>query len=186
MSHREDSRDRSKGRKNSRDNHKDVRDRSEREGRRGRNPQIYIAKLSINVRKRDLEDRFLRYGDIKEVQLKNGFGFIEYYDYRDAEYACERMDGRTFEGNRLTVQPSKGKQTRDDRYRRDSRERRDDRYRRDSRDRRDFRDGRDERYRERTRDPERKRGGPQPEDKCFNCNEVGHWKSDCKNPRKLR
>ena len=113
MSHREDSRDRSKGRKNSRDNHKDVRDRSEREGRRGRNPQIYIAKLSIDVRKRDLEDRFLRYGDIKEVQLKNGFGFIEYYDYRDAEYACERMDGRTFEGNRLTVQPSKGKQTRD-------------------------------------------------------------------------
>lgn len=133
---------------------------------RYKNPQIYIAKLSSTVRERDLEERFDKYGDIRKVQVKNGYAFIEYYDYRDAEYAIERMNGRTFEGHRIVVQASMGKRRKDGTHERER-----ERDRSYSRDRR--------------RDPERKRG-PQANDVCFNCGVKGHWFNECPEPRKVR
>jgi len=74
---------------------------------RDRNPQIFIAKLSSDVRERDLEDEFKRYGHIRNIELKRGYAFIEYEDYRDADEAIRDMDGRKFEGNRIVVQHSR-------------------------------------------------------------------------------
>ena len=73
---------------------------------RDRNPQIFIAKLSPQVREKDLEYEFRRYGTIKNVELKRGYAFIEYDSYKDAEDAIRDMDGRKFEGNRIVVQNS--------------------------------------------------------------------------------
>lgn len=125
---------------------------------RDKNPQIYVAKLSSSIRERDLHDRFAKYGDIRRIQIKSNYAFIEYYDYRDAEYAVERMDGRVFEGHRIIVQASKGKRRSRSRQR--------------SRERRPY-------------DPNRKKG-PQSDDLCFNCNGRGHWANECKEPRKPR
>lgn len=135
---------------------------------RSRNPQIYISKLSSVIREKDLEDKFSKYGDIRRVQLKNGYAFIEYFDYKDAEYAIERMDGRSWEGHRIVVQPSIGKRKERSRDSPD----RDDRGRGDSRDR-----GR--------RDDDRRRG-PQKDDKCFVCGERGHWANQCQVSRRSR
>ena len=134
---------------------------------RDRNSQIYIAKLSPSIRERDLADRFEKYGDIRRIQIKNGYAFIEYFDYRDAEYAVERMDGRTFDGHRIIVQPSMGK-----------------RKGRDDRDNRD-RGGRDRGSSRDRRNPDRK-VGPQPDDVCFNCSSKGHWFNECPEPKKQR
>lgn len=73
---------------------------------REKNPQIFIAKLSSNVREKDLEYEFRRYGTIKNVELKRGYAFIEYENYKDADEAIRDMDGRKFEGNRIVVQLS--------------------------------------------------------------------------------
>jgi len=141
---------------------------------RDRNPQVYIAKLSSHVRERDLAEKFEKYGDIRRVQLKNGYAFIEYYDCRDAEYAVERMDGKLFEGQRIVVQPSMGKRRGREGYKE-----------RDG-DRRDRGDRGDRGYsRERRRDPDRKRG-PQPDDVCYNCGGKGHWVNECGEPKKQR
>lgn len=72
-----------------------------------KNPQIFIAKLSSNVRESVLEHEFKRYGSIKNVEVKRGYAFIEYEDHRDAEDAVKDMDGRRFEGNRIVVQSSR-------------------------------------------------------------------------------
>lgn len=150
---------------------------------RDRNPQIYISKLSSTVREKDLYDRFDKYGDIRKVQLKTGYAFIEYYNYRDAEYAVDRMDGRTFEGHRIIVQPSVGRKKGRESYRdRDGGERRE----RGDRDRERGDRDRDRDYsKEKRRDPDRKRG-PQANDVCFNCGGKGHWFNECAEPRKPR
>jgi RNA recognition motif-containing protein len=136
---------------------------------RDRNPQIYIAKLSPSIREKDLADRFDKYGDIRRVQVKNGYAFIEYYDYRDAEYAVERMDGRTFDGHKIIVQPSMGKRRGREGDRDGERRGRD----------------RDRNYSKDRRNPERK-VGPQTDDVCFNCGGKGHWFNECKEPKKIR
>lgn len=73
---------------------------------RDRNCQIFIAKLPHRVNEKDLDRKFGKYGEIRNLQLKQGYAFIEYEDYRDAEYAIERMDNREWEGSRIVVQPS--------------------------------------------------------------------------------
>jgi len=41
-----------------------------------RNPLVYVAKLPQNVREKDLEHDFAKYGSIKSISLKNGYAFI--------------------------------------------------------------------------------------------------------------
>jgi arginine/serine-rich splicing factor 4/5/6 len=69
-----------------------------------RNTQIFIAKLSSSIREKDLDYEFRRFGNIKNIQLKRGYAFIEYEDYKDAEDAVKDMDGRKFEGQKIVVQ----------------------------------------------------------------------------------
>lgn len=66
--------------------------------------QIFIAKLTTSTREKDLEYEFRRYGNIRNIQLKRGFAFVEYDDYKDAEDAVKDMDGRRFQGDRIVVQ----------------------------------------------------------------------------------
>jgi hypothetical protein len=40
------------------------------------NCQIFIAKLSPDIGEEDLRQIFRRYGKIREINLKRGFGFI--------------------------------------------------------------------------------------------------------------
>lgn len=65
---------------------------------RNRNPKIFIAKLTSSIRERILEEEFERYGPIRNIELKKGYAFIEYEDYRDAGDAIRDMDGRKFYG----------------------------------------------------------------------------------------
>ena len=69
-----------------------------------KNTQIFIAKLSSNVREKDLDYEFRRFGNIKNIQLKRGYAFVEFEDYKDAEDAVKDMDGRKLEGQRIVVQ----------------------------------------------------------------------------------
>ncbi len=131
---------------------------------RNRNPNVYVTKLSQNVRTKDLEHEFSRFGEIRSISLKNRFAFIEFEDYKDAELAIERMDGKTLDGERLIVEPAMGGGRRRERPR-------DRDYRDDSRDR--------HRLYERNK-------GPQKEDKCFNCGKLGHWANECRETSRSR
>ena len=47
-----------------------------------KNPQIFIAKLGPSVREKDIDYEFRRFGTIRNIQLKRGFAFVEYEDYK--------------------------------------------------------------------------------------------------------
>ena len=65
--------------------------------------KLYIGRIADKVRERDMNDLFGKYGKIKRLDLKAGFGFVEYDDRRDGEDAIKALDGYDFMGERLYV-----------------------------------------------------------------------------------
>ncbi|KAK1603258.1 hypothetical protein QYE76_059226 [Lolium multiflorum] len=74
---------------------------------------IYVGNLPGDIREREVEDLFYKYGKIVEIDLKvpprpPGFAFVEFEDPRDAEDAIHGRDGYNFDGNRLRVELAHG------------------------------------------------------------------------------
>jgi len=78
----------------------------------GSDTRIYIGNLPPDIRTRDVEDLFYKYGKIVFVDLKNKrgppFAFVEFEDHRDAEDAVYARDGYDYDGYRLRVEFPKG------------------------------------------------------------------------------
>ncbi len=54
--------------------------------------RIYVGNLPLDIRERDLEDLFWKYGRIRDLNLKNparppAFAFVSFERYEDAEDA---------------------------------------------------------------------------------------------------
>ncbi|CAL1288266.1 unnamed protein product [Larinioides sclopetarius] len=79
--------------------------------------RIYIGRLSYDVRERDIEKFFEGYGRIREILIKNGFGFVEFDDYRDADDAVYALNGRQLLGERVTIEHARGSPRGNDMYR---------------------------------------------------------------------
>lgn len=74
--------------------------------------RIYIGNLPTDVRVKDIEDLFYKYGKIRYIELKNKrgppFAFIEFEDSLDAEDSIRGRDGYNFDGYKLRVELQKG------------------------------------------------------------------------------
>ena len=47
-----------------------------------------------------------KYGRFRNVRILQGFGFVDFDDYRDADDAVKGLDGRDFLGERYLVRDS--------------------------------------------------------------------------------
>ncbi|KAL0928005.1 hypothetical protein M5K25_002237 [Dendrobium thyrsiflorum] len=79
----------------------------------GRSRTIYVGNLPGDIREKEIEDIFYKYGNIIEIDLKipprpPGYAFIEFEDARDAEDAIYGRDGYNFHGYRLRVEIAHG------------------------------------------------------------------------------
>ncbi|CDS14194.1 hypothetical protein LRAMOSA06364 [Lichtheimia ramosa] len=84
--------------------------------------RVYIGRLARDARERDLERLFKGYGDIREINIKNGYGFVEFKDPRDAEDVVYDFHGKDFLGERIIVEIARGtRRGREERRRRDDR-----------------------------------------------------------------
>ncbi|KAL5595219.1 hypothetical protein FOVSG1_008908 [Fusarium oxysporum f. sp. vasinfectum] len=77
--------------------------------------RLYLGNLPRNATKSDVEAHFATHGtgEITEVKLMNGFGFIEYKDPMDARDVVPAFHGSDFMGERLTVQFARGSRHRE-------------------------------------------------------------------------
>lgn len=82
--------------------------------------RVYIGRLSSYARERDIERFFKGYGRLKDIMLKNGYGFIEFEDYRDADDAVYELNGKDLCGERVIVEHARGAPRGDDYGRHDS------------------------------------------------------------------
>lgn len=80
--------------------------------------RVYVGGLPFGVRERDLEKFFKGFGRTRDILIKNGYGFVEFEDYRDADDAVYELNGKELLGERVVVEPARGID-RGDRYRRD-------------------------------------------------------------------
>lgn len=74
---------------------------------------IYVGNLPGDVREREIEDLFYKYGPIVDIDLKlpprpPGYCFIEFEDARDAEDAIRGRDGYNFDGYHIRVELAHG------------------------------------------------------------------------------
>ncbi|XP_060219252.1 serine/arginine-rich splicing factor SR30-like [Lycium barbarum] len=74
---------------------------------------IYVGNLPGDIREREVEDLFYKYGPIVEIDLKvpprpPGYAFVEFEDERDADDAIRGRDGYDFDGHRLRVELAHG------------------------------------------------------------------------------
>ncbi|XP_057503086.1 serine/arginine-rich splicing factor SR30-like isoform X1 [Actinidia eriantha] len=74
---------------------------------------VYVGNLPGDIREREVEDLFYKYGRIVDIELKTpprppGYAFVEFEDYRDAEDAIRGRDGYDFDGHRLRVELAHG------------------------------------------------------------------------------
>lgn len=82
---------------------------ADRYGGRG----IFIGNLPLDVRERELEELFYKFGRIRMIDIKRparppAFGFIEFDDPRGAEEAAYRRNGYDFAGGRIRVEIARG------------------------------------------------------------------------------
>ncbi|XP_023846523.1 serine/arginine-rich splicing factor 6 [Salvelinus sp. IW2-2015] len=71
-------------------------------------PRVYVGKLSYHAREKDIQRFFNGYGKLMEIDLKNGYGFVEFEDNRDADDAVYELNGKELCGERVTVEHARG------------------------------------------------------------------------------
>merc|ERR1712117_51894 len=69
---------------------------------------VFVGNLSRRARRDDLYDLFRDIGKVIEVDIKTGFAFVEMEDRRDAEDAVKELNGSKIEGERISLEMSKG------------------------------------------------------------------------------
>lgn len=74
--------------------------------------RIYVGNLPPDIRSKDIQDLFYKFGKVTFVDLKNRkgppFAFVEFDDPRDAEDAVHARDGYDYDGYRLRVEFPRG------------------------------------------------------------------------------
>ncbi|KAJ1786668.1 serine arginine-rich splicing factor, partial [Coemansia sp. RSA 2399] len=75
--------------------------------------RLYVGRLPRDVRERDIERLFRGYGEIRDICLMSGFGFVEFRERRDADDVMHDFNNRDFMGERLIIEPARVDRNRD-------------------------------------------------------------------------
>ncbi|KXJ17986.1 serine/arginine-rich splicing factor 6 [Exaiptasia diaphana] len=70
--------------------------------------RIYMGRLPYGTREEHVRKFFRSYGRLREINLKNGYGFVEFEDPRDADDAVFDCNGKELLGERILVEHSRG------------------------------------------------------------------------------
>jgi splicing factor, arginine/serine-rich 4/5/6 len=64
---------------------------------------VFLGGITSNENDADIKEKFREYGRIVDIALKDGYGFIEFEDPRDAQDAIRDMHRRDIFGNGIVT-----------------------------------------------------------------------------------
>lgn len=79
--------------------------------------RIYVGGLAYESTEKELEEAFAKHGTVASVAIimdrdsgrSKGFGFVEMDSAEDAQKAITNLDGKDFDGRKLTVNQARPK-----------------------------------------------------------------------------
>ncbi|XP_028400588.1 serine/arginine-rich splicing factor 6-like [Dendronephthya gigantea] len=74
--------------------------------------RVYLGRLPYGTRERDIEKFLQGCGRVRDINLKNGFGFVTFDDPRDARDAVADCNNRELLGERILVEACRGSSSR--------------------------------------------------------------------------
>lgn len=82
------------------------------------NKKLYVGNLSYEVAEDDLRELFSSYGEVEDVKIiidretgrPRGFGFVTMVSSDAASKATDALNGQSFHGRNLTVNPAREEQ----------------------------------------------------------------------------
>ena len=82
--------------------------------------KLYVGNLSFNTTENELQDLFAAYGAVNEAAIvtdrdtgrSRGFGFVTMSGSAEGEAAIKALDGKEFEGRKLTVNEARAREER--------------------------------------------------------------------------
>lgn len=82
------------------------------------NKKLYVGNLSYEVAEDDLRELFSSYGEVEDVKIiidretgrPRGFGFVTMTSSDAAAKATDALNGQSFHGRNLTVNPAREEQ----------------------------------------------------------------------------
>ncbi|KAK3754843.1 hypothetical protein QZH41_011328 [Actinostola sp. cb2023] len=66
--------------------------------------RVYFGRLPRDVRERDIEKLIRGYGSYREISIKLGYGFVEFYESNDADDCVYDLNGKELLGERIVVE----------------------------------------------------------------------------------
>jgi len=67
-------------------------------------PRLFLGNLGHDCRQRDIERLFEGFGELRNINLKGQYGFIEVESKEDASDAVRKVNGSNFNGGRIRVE----------------------------------------------------------------------------------
>jgi len=67
-------------------------------------PRLFLGNLGHDCRQRDIERLFEGFGELRNINLKGQYGFIEVESKEDASDAVRKVNGQNFNGGRIRVE----------------------------------------------------------------------------------
>ncbi len=65
--------------------------------------KLFVGHINDKVRESDLRSLFSKYGDVRRLDLKVGFAFVEYDKQEDADKAAKDLNNYDLLGGRISV-----------------------------------------------------------------------------------
>eukprot|EP00158_Paraphelidium_tribonemae_P001364 Partr_v1_DN24307_c0_g2_i1_m31807 putative serine arginine-rich splicing factor len=77
--------------------------------------RCFIGRLPREATNEEISKFFGEFGELSDVHLKEGFGFVEFRNEADAQDACAKGPDRDFMGQRLVIEIAKARRPREER-----------------------------------------------------------------------